>query len=226
MNAYIAYIKGQVQQKASDSRLNNSIAVGHEWIIPHILNILDILDTQPEVHQIIAQLASQPQETRDSIYHLSNVPEPDRERYLQAGRSFIQGKFEAALAPFYPGLSSSLSTLNDQSSRDSVSSRQDPFPSSADSYNAQYAGYTEFFSTVSSDTGSQLVQGNPHVCSGELAAPLALPAQGQGYAESLSVCSQQNPHSVASSNTQNTGAEDRKARVSVEYWCAEPDCER
>lgn len=134
-----------VLKNASDTKLNHSIGPEYERHIPHVVNVyLGRPEANATIQQIITQLANQPRDIRESIIHLSCVPEPTRSHLLQAGHSYCRANnrgFQDHLDSRDCDARNSINTFNSQSStgNDSVFSHEDLRHFSAGSSTTQYS---------------------------------------------------------------------------------------
>lgn len=219
--------KRAVLKLASETKLNASIGPGEEWAIPHVVNVSGGgPEAETAIQQIFALLANQPQDIRESIIRLSSVPEATRRLWLHAGSSCwreIQEDFEVFVDLRDRDGRNSISTVNSQSSRGSVFSREDQRHISACSTNTQYSDARDSYPLVG--PSSPLRQGIAHQSFG------GRMIQPQTHLKSQTPSGKHDVNAVeilpSSSTPEPKGplTEGRKAIVSHKrFWCPEPHC--
>lgn len=220
--------KPEVLKRASDTKLNAIIGPEEEWMIPHIVNVSGGgPKTEAAIQQIIAQLASQPQHIRDSIFHLSFVSEPTRKLWLQAGASCwreIEENIRHFLDPSNRDSSNqdpcnSIKSVSSQSFRDSGLSCEDQRPFSTGSANARYSDARDSNPLVG--PSSPLGQGTAHQSFGERIIPLQSHCDSQGSTGEQRVNPVENLPSSSMTEPKKPVAEEQKAK---KFWCPEPGC--
>lgn len=224
--------KPEVLKRASDTKLNAIIGPEEEWMIPHIINVSGGgPKTEAAVQQILAQLASQPQDIRDSIFHLSSVPEPTRRLWLQAGASCwreIEEEIRHFLDPSNRDSSNrdpcnSIKSVSSQSFRDSGFFCEGQRPFSTGSANTRYSDARDSHPLLG--PSSPLGQGIAYQSFGERIIPLQPHSDSQGSTGEQHVNPVENLLSSSMTEPKKPVAEERKAENNdKKFWCPEPGC--
>jgi len=222
--------KHLVLKNASDTKLNGSIGSEDEGSIKHVVNVyLGSAEASAVIQQIITQLANQPQDIRESIIHLSSVPEPTRSHLLQAGRSYcsvIKRNVQQALFDSRDcDARNSINTVNSQSSidNDSVFSHEASRHFSAGSSTTQYSGLLDLDPLAGPSTLPG--QANGHQTLEETVIPPHSPLSGQNPTGKQ--CLAESLPSSAKPEIRGPLAEERKAKsLNKVFWCPEPHCDK
>lgn len=236
-------LKGPVLERASGTKLKGSIGAGQEWIIPHVVNVSGGRpEAEAVILQIIAQLAEQPRDLRESILQLSCVPLPTRTRWLQAGASCWREIEGEAVQKYLDSRKddsrnrhssnsdsssrdprNSIKSVDSQSFRDSGFPCRDQRPFSGGSANTRYSDARD--SNPLRGPSGPLGKGTAHQSFGTRIIPLRTHSGSQGSTGKQRVNPMDNMPSSSISDPKEPLTEERKAKnKDKEFWCPESDC--